>query len=428
MKKVLIVQPHEYYLFNYLVSLAPYLNKNNFDVSVYTTDSKVFEKFDVAGVKVFFFPKHLIYLQKLSDRYLIRPFSWFAFYLWSFRNRKLFDVAILPFDNKLIFLAIKLFIKSCTIHTTVNLVDLNQEVVEYQSHKNHSVVKFFERFLKIRIAPRFNGKIMKHNFSWYIDKIFGPNVPNHIQGFSGVDLITVTGKKIKSNLIESGLNELDTSIAVTGNPNYEGFGKVIEQFDNEKKAHFQKSLGLQGRKNIFTLFLSPSSFSEIQIKEILLVLQRIISAYPDCTLFLKFHPKTLPKFLELFEKRLSDLKVQFVISKNFAGDEFNLKLILISEAIFQKQSTVGFIAMQAKTPIISYNLFDTGYFDDLYEILDCSMHCKSIFELDQALLDIKNPRAIEKLTIRQINACDNFCKETNSPHQEITSALHAISK
>ena len=56
MKKVLIVQPHEYYLFNYLVSLAQYLNKNNFDVSVYTTDSKVFKKFDVAGVKVFFFP------------------------------------------------------------------------------------------------------------------------------------------------------------------------------------------------------------------------------------------------------------------------------------------------------------------------------------------------------------------------------------
>ena len=136
----------------------------------------------------------------------------------------------------------------------------------------------------------------------------------------------------------------------------------------------------------------------------------------------------MPKFLELFEKKLSDLKAQFVISKNFAGDEFNLKLILISEAIFQKQSTVGFIAMQAKTPIISYNLFDTGYFDDLYEILDCSMHCKSIFELDQALLDIKNPIAIEKLTIRQINACDNFCKETNSPHQEIASALHAISK
>lgn len=428
MKKILIVQPHEYYLFNYLVTLVPTLIKNNFEVSIYTTDDVVFKKFYATGVKVHYFPKHLIYLQKLSDRYLIRPISWLAFYLWSYRNRQLFDVAILPFDNKLIFLAIKSFIKSCTIHTTVNLVDLNQEVIEYQSHKKHSFVNFFERFLKISIAPRFNGKIMKHNFSWYIDKIFGPNVPNHIQGFSGVDLITVTGEKIKSNLIKSGLTDLDTSIVVTGNPNYEGFPSFVEQFNKEKKEYFKQSLGLQGRKNIFTFFLSPSIFSEVQIKEVLLVIARINFTYPDCTLYLKFHPKTVPKYLEIFEKKLLELKAQFIISKNFNGDEFNLKLILISEAIFQKQSTVGFIAMQAKTPIISYNFFHTGYFDNLYEILDCSIHCKTTSDLDQALLDIKNPTAIEELTSRQINACNNFCKQTDSPHQEIALALHAITK
>lgn len=425
-KKVLIVQPHDYYLFNYLLTLAPSLLENNFDVSVYTTDKVVFKKFEAAGVKVSYFPRHLIYLQKLSDRTLIRPISWLAFYLWSYRHRRLFDIAILPFDNKLIFLAIKSFIKSCTIHTTVNLVDLNQEVIEYQSHEKHFVVQCFERFLKISIAPRFNGKIMKHNFSWYIDKIFGPNVPNHIQGFSGVDLITVTGEKIKANLIQSGLDNHSTNIAVTGNPNYEGFRTLSNKFNHNERDRFKDCQGLPRQGKIFTFFLSPSTFSEVQIKEILLVIERINMAYPDASIFLKFHPKTVPKYLEIFEQQISPLGIHFIISKNFTGDDFNLKLILVSEAIFQKQSTVGFIAMQARTPIISYNIYDTGYFDDLYEILDCSIHCQSMQELDQALLDIKNPIALEELQNRQIRSCEDFCKETDSPNREIALAIRAI--
>lgn len=426
LKKVLIVQPHEYYLFNYLVSLAPSLIENRFDVSVYTTDEIVFKKFQSAGIQVSLFPKHLIYLQKLSDRNFIRPIAWLAFYLWSYRHRKFFDIAILPFDNKLIFLAIKSFIKSCTIHTTINLVNLNQEIIEYQSHKKHSLVKFFEQFFRVSIAPRFNGKIMKHNFSWYIDKIFGPNVPNHIQGFSGVELITVTGAKIKANLIESGLDDNSINITVTGNPNYEGFASLIKKFTHQEKEIFKDSLGLPKQEKIFTFFLSPSVFSEVQIKEILLVIGRINFTYPDSTIFLKFHPKTFPKYLEIFEQQISALGIKFIIFKNFTGDDFNLKLILISEAIIQKQSTVGFIAMQARTPIISYNIYDTGYFDNLYEILDCSIHCKSMLEVDKALQDIKNPKLLEQLKIRQAKSCEEFCIETDSPNHEIAMAIRAI--
>ena len=66
------------------------------------------------------------------------------------------------------------------------------------------------------------GVTLKHNYYWYFDKIFGMKSLSHVQGFSGVDLMTVTGIKIMDNVLNAGISSLDVKIEVTGNPNYEG--------------------------------------------------------------------------------------------------------------------------------------------------------------------------------------------------------------
>ena len=55
---------------------------------------------------------------------------------------------------------------------------------------------------------------------------------SHVQGFSGVDLMTVTGIKIMDNVLNAGISSLDVKIEVTGNPNYEG---ILEEAISSKK-------------------------------------------------------------------------------------------------------------------------------------------------------------------------------------------------
>ena len=40
----------------------------------------------------------------------------------------------------------------------------------------------------------------------------------------------------------------------------------------------------------------------------------------------------------------------------YTGDEVNARLVMAANAIVQKQSTVGFLVLLMRTPIISYNL------------------------------------------------------------------------
>ncbi len=70
---------------------------------------------------------------------------------------------------------------------------------------------------------------------------------------------------------------------------------------------------------------------------------------------------------------------------------------------------MGFIAILFGTPIISYNLVDTDYEDDMYRILDASFHAESEAELNQAFGNLDDAAALEDLRQRQDAACENFC-------------------
>ena len=224
-----------------------------------------------------------------------------------------------------------------------------------------------------------------------------------IQGFSGIDLMTVTGDQIKKNLMLAGLNHRP-SIHVIGNPSYEGYLTYARNFSDSKKRHTLESLGFSRDDRMFTLFLSPSKFTETMITEIKLVLSTIKDYSEEVAVCLKFHPKTSETDIDQITKLLQSLIDKHHVIKNFTGDDYNLDLVLSSEAIIQKQSTIGYIAMLTGIPIVSYNILDTEYGDDMYKILGCSFHSESTKDLKNNLMKLDNASEIKRLLEQQKHA------------------------
>ena len=167
-------------------------------------------------------------------------------------------------------------------------------------------MKKIESVFKINLMPRFMGEITRHGFHWYIDKLMGMGSSSLIQGFSGIELMAVTGEQIKKNLMLAGLNH-NPSIHVIGNPSYEGFLGYARNFSDSKKKDLLESLGFTGDDRLFTLFLSPSKFTKTMIEEIKLVLSTIKDYSKEVAVCLKFHPKTNEIDINQITKMLDSL-------------------------------------------------------------------------------------------------------------------------
>jgi UDP-N-acetylglucosamine 2-epimerase len=244
-----------------------------------------------------------------------------------------------------------------------------------------------------------------------------------IQGFSGIDYMSVTGNKIKDTLSSAGLPKKGTRIHVVGNPAYDGFINFASKFTNDNKIAYKKHLNLSESKDLYALFLSPSSFSEGQIKETMLVVEAVLIYDRDASILLKFHPKTEAKYIDVFRSLISCETSNYSILTGYTGDYTNLNIILSSKCILQKQSTVGYISMLVSKPIISYNFIDTGYSDDMYKVMKSSLHCESTDDLLRSLSKLNSEDEMQKLQKLQAIACTNFCKRTNSAASNIVDII-----
>ena len=83
---------------------------------------------------------------------------------------------------------------------------------------------------------------------------------------------------------------------------------------------------------------------------------------------LSLHPKTRAIDIKEIKRKLKKNTQDFKIILGKGDEEFNTKIILSSYLLLQKQSTVGFLIMLLKKPVISYNLLKTNYEDDMYKI------------------------------------------------------------
>ncbi len=413
-----------YYLFEYLVKLSKGLQASGYQVTVLTADPAVVSNFDHTPIQVNYLPFFIRIFLRRSGNMLSRSLLWLSGRFWAKTLKNKYDFAIIPWDYKPIWYLILRSLPSLTVHNTTNLMDLKFEVESYKSKKSHKIVKLVERIFKKKLLPRLDNVVLEHNKFWYLDKLFGLKSENLVQGFSGIDYMTVTGEKIKSNLEKAGIPKLGTKIFPVGNPAYDGFLSYATNFDEKKKVDFKLSLELTTDRDLYSMFLSPSYFNANQIRETTLVAESILRFDSEAGIIMKFHPKTEKKFLLEFEKILSKMTTNYKIISGFTGDQFNLDIILSSRCILQKQSTVGFIAMISSVPIISYNLLDTDYYDDMYKFMNASWHCETLEELSNSLEALNNDDRLEKLKERQEIATENFCIVNESSIDSIVNIIN----
>lgn len=107
----------------------------------------------------------------------------------------------------------------------------------------------------------------------------------------------------------------------------------------------------------------------------------------------------------------------------FKDDVFNAKLIICSKAIVQKQSTLGFLAMIFRVPILSYNLVKTDYHDDLFKLLGISIHSENKQELISAIGMIEDPLTLAAYKEHLNKMEDDYCRFEESPCDNVVAII-----
>jgi len=423
--KILILHTSKYYIWDYLFNLVPVIKDGSTHCQVLTFDKELVDSYKSIDVEVILPNWFILKAYKASSVTILRPFSWVILYFYGFLISRNFDYAITPWDYKIFSIVLSKFLNCCTIHNSYDLCDINLTVNHLRSSKKHNFIKFFERFVGIKIGPRAMNHIMQHKLDWYIDKFFGSPATSYIQGFSGAKLMTVTGNKVKENLLEMGFDTNSKTIAVVGNPSYQSFLSYTSTKCASDITAFKKAYGFCKDADILTLFLSPTNFSKSMLEELNLIINILSDhefKYP-INLCVKLHPKTNKRSQYEIKKMLDGKLIKSILIKEYHGEKFNLDLIFSSKAIIQKQSTVGFLAMILNKPIISYNIIKTDYGDSLYETLDCSIHCKNSDQLSEALFALDDNAQLEALSAKQKRACHRYCIAVDDPCERILEAI-----
>lgn len=427
-KRILIPYFWSYYLFDYMKFLVPQLSKDGFDVVILTYQEAVVESLSGCQIEVRWVPAGLRYLIARSSRIPHRICLWLAAWCWGLVLRKQYDFVILPWDNRPVWYVLSCVMPSLTCHNTTELmdVDLTLKRDRYRGGDSrnlllHKVLLSIDTVLGGRFLPRFSGQITKFSpKQLVIDRLMGYRAQSFLHGFSKVDYFTVSGHKIKENCRVLGIDE--SKVIVTGNPNYDTLSHVKNSFGTIEQERFRENLGIKKNSMLFSFFLSPSSFSKVQMTEVLQVVREIDAAIANACFVLKFHPKTRKADPIAFKSNLESLGKRLLIETVFRGDEHNAHLVLASDYVVQKQSTVGFIAMLLGKNIISYNLQDTDYEDDMYKVLDASVHVESTEELRSVLRDIRNGEFAD-LKGKQRDACHKFCLDTYEANKNISKVV-----
>ncbi|MCP4914374.1 MAG: UDP-N-acetyl glucosamine 2-epimerase [Oligoflexia bacterium] len=405
-KNILIPLFQEYYLFEYFKYLIPILCKDDHNVILLSFNEKVLNSIEnnknltkVNGSRV------IRFLYNRNGKYRYYILLWPLAYIWAFilKFRYSLDCAILPWDNKTIWYAFSKVIPSMTIHNTTEYMNLDSildrdKVSKSPLYKSvwHKVYSFIDSLFGKKFFYRLDDKVLFYDHHLFWDRLFGKRSKVNFLGFSEVKYISVTGNVIRDNLIRAGLKS--EKVLPFGNPSYDFLDELRASWNETVKKEFLLSEEIDDSKKVYTLFLSPSKFSEIQRKEIIEVIQTIYNEEKNSFFIVKFHPKTRQSDPPLFNKEISEITQSFKIITSFGGDLYNAKLMLVSDLVVQKQCTLGFLAVRLKIPMLSYNIYQTEYEDDMYKYLNASIHCESLEEVKNGLRDLKNnPKKLEDL-------------------------------
>ena len=185
----------------------------------------------------------------------------------------------------------------------------------------------------------------------------------------------------------------------------------------------RRDINVPDEAELFSLFLSPSSFNHSSVLEIRDVLETVCAHTKNAWFVMKFHPKTAQGEPGKVRAALGGYAARVTMVTAYAGDEWNARLVLASNCLLQKQGTVGFIAMMHRIPILSYDLRTTEYFDDMYEKIGGSFHATNRDELGENLRLLDTEQGRERLVHMQEVACTKYCLTDCSPCGEISRII-----
>ncbi len=434
-KRILIPLLYDYYMFDYFKDLSVQLVNDEFDVTILSFDERVLSGYAKVDkrIKLVKGSRIMRILFNRSGNLFFRSLLWMFGWLWCLPLKFKNDFVIVPWDNKPLWYIMTRYLPAMSCHNSTEYLDFELTLEHMHLSDKDKSEKWRRLWLLVdhiiggRLLPRVNDEILYYNGYAIIDKLMGFRSPNYLHGYSSLNYLTVTGEKIKNNLLGNGLNRNSEfpKVIVTGSPSYEGIMRIKNNFTQLDKEDIYKQYGIKNNRNLYSFFLSPSSFTKDQIDEVVTVVTTIRNFDQNSAFILKFHPKTQKGDPDKFRMQLSELSDDLVIITDFGGDELNAIIILSSKCVVQKQGTVGFIAMLFNHALISYNLVDTDYFDDMYELVGGSFHCKTKNEIIRSLNKLDTDGGKSELKKLQNAACNDVCYPNDSPCTEISKIIQS---
>ena len=275
-------------------------------------------------------------------------------------------------------------------------------------------------FMQLR---RVQGELIDFNGNDVLDSLIGLTSVHRENGCNGVKYLCVMGSRYSENYRKIGVDSKTTEIFVVGNPSCEFCHQLNAEFGQKEKRAFLECSGLPGDKDLFSLFISPSLLSTNQVKEIMMVIDTISRVKDDIHFAVKLHPKTTRQSVCAVRDALGNLDGKATLFTDFTDDVFNAKLIKCSRAVVQKQSTLGFLALIFRVPILSYNLIDTNYHDDLFKMLNISVHSETVDQMMEAVAMLDDPVALASYLKHMSKMEEEYCRFEESPCDNIVAII-----
>lgn len=430
-RKVLLPLIEDYYLFEYFYDLANCLIKNGFEVVFIAGSVKTNKKIKIncPTADIRRLPFVLSWLNNRNNKLPFRIGLYFILFCWiQLSLKREFKFAIVPWTTKPIWNLISKGITSLTVNNVTNMSVLEDSVDEHKFVVNNkatlgvSIGLLFEKLKFIKLS-RVNGKLIRFNGLTVLDHVLNIASIHNENGCNGIAHLCVMGDQYVKNYRAVGVDPEKTEITVTGNPSYEFCWNLKKNFSAKKREKFLLENDLPFLQPIFSFFVSPSSLSVQQLDEIEMAIESIQCAESSAYFVIKLHPKINASSLEACRQRLKRFQPNMKLISLFASDSFNAKIMLCSKAIVQKQSTLGFLALNCRVPILSYNLIKTDYHDDIFEIFGFSFHCETNEEIKKAVHDLNDKQALD-LHLQKLEHKEKmYCRFERSPCQNIADLI-----
>jgi len=427
-KPILLPLFYKYYLFDYYQNIVSELLSRGYTVELLYIQPKIkeqYESFENQGLTFKSLPRTLRFLLNRSGKPFFRVLLWLFGWPWGVSQKIKYSFVLVPWDYKPLWFILGKLIPSLTNDVVTNFVNLEmREKADKQNRaedRGDKLIGWYEKYSGRNLKPRLQGVVMKYNSkNLIVDWFMGKKTQSNFPGFGGADLLTVTGAKIKENYITAGLKQ--EKVHIVGNPGYDDVVRFANEFKETDKEKFLLENNINS-DHVVSLFLSPSSYSEDQIKEIHEVIATINKTLESNHFIIKFHPKTGKGEHERVLSPLYKLGVNITEIRAFSGDIENAQIMLSSDFLVQKQCTLGFLAMVLKIPMISYNMIETDYEDDMYKFLNASLHCENKIELEKSLSRIMMREELMALRQLQTKACELFCLSTPEASKKIVDII-----